>query len=124
MFKNLLLTVDIAAPESAAKSVEAAVSLARSHDAMLHLLNVVPDTGMAIVGASLAPGQMEKALEAAEASAVQPFTYLHLVFASAIGVWGFGETLEPTLIVGAALVVGAGLFTIWRERQVKASAPS
>ena len=67
MFKNLLLTVDIAAPESAAKSVEAAVSLARSHDAMLHLLNVVPDTGMAIVGASLAPGQMEKALEAARA---------------------------------------------------------
>lgn len=67
MFKNLLLTVDIASPESAAKSVAAAVSLARSNDAMLHLLNVVPDTGMAIVGASMAPSQMEKALEAARA---------------------------------------------------------
>ena len=60
-----------------------------------------------------------KALEQAEASAVQPFTYLQLVFASAIGVAVFGERLETALMVGAALVVGAGLFTIWRERAAR-----
>jgi drug/metabolite transporter (DMT)-like permease len=57
-----------------------------------------------------------KALEAAEASAVQPFTYLHLVFAAAIGATVFGEVIEPSLVLGGALIVGAGLFTIWRER--------
>ena len=63
-----------------------------------------------------------KALEQAEASAVQPFTYLQLVFASAIGVGMFGEAVEAPLVVGAALVVGAGLFTIWRERAARARA--
>ena len=67
MFKNLLLAVDVMSPEGAAKSAAAAVSFARANHATLHLLNVVPDTGMAIVGASLPPGQMEKALEAARA---------------------------------------------------------
>jgi drug/metabolite transporter (DMT)-like permease len=57
-----------------------------------------------------------KALELAEASAVQPFTYLHLVFAALIGTTVFGETVETSLLLGGALIVAAGLFTIWRER--------
>ena len=56
--------------------------------------------------------------EVAEASAVQPFAYLQLVFASAIGLTIFGETLETHVAVGAALVIGAGLFTLWRARRV------
>jgi drug/metabolite transporter (DMT)-like permease len=58
-----------------------------------------------------------RALDAAEASAVQPFAYLQLVFASAIGVAVFAERLAPAVVVGATLVVGAGLFTFWRERR-------
>ena len=57
-----------------------------------------------------------KTYEVAEASAVQPFAYLQLVFASALGVTVFGETLHLTTVIGAAIVVGAGLFTLWRER--------
>ncbi|QFU09636.1 EamA-like transporter family protein [Rhodobacteraceae bacterium THAF1] len=56
--------------------------------------------------------------EIAEASAVQPFAYLQLVFASAIGVFVLGETLEPWTAVGAAIVVSAGLFTLIRARKV------
>ena len=66
MFKHLLLAVDINAPEGAANSVEAAVSMACAHGAVLHLLNVVPDAGMAIVSASLAPDHMSHSLEVAE----------------------------------------------------------
>ncbi|MEO1640094.1 MAG: DMT family transporter [Pseudomonadota bacterium] len=58
-----------------------------------------------------------KTYEVAEASAVQPFAYLQLVFASAIGIFIMGETLRPNVALGAAIVVGAGLFTLWRARQ-------
>jgi drug/metabolite transporter (DMT)-like permease len=58
-----------------------------------------------------------KALDAAEASTVQPFAYLQLVFAAGIGVTLFGETIAPSMVAGAALVVGAGLFTLLRERR-------
>lgn len=58
-----------------------------------------------------------KTYEVAEASAVQPFAYLQLVFASAIGIFLLGETLRPNVALGAAIVVGAGLFTLWRARQ-------
>jgi drug/metabolite transporter (DMT)-like permease len=57
-----------------------------------------------------------KCYEVAEASAVQPFAYLQLVFATLIGVTVFNEVLEPHVVLGAAVVVGAGLFTLWRER--------
>jgi len=58
-----------------------------------------------------------KTYEVAEASEVQPFAYLQLVFASAIGLLLLGETLRPNVAVGAAIVVAAGLFTLWRSRQ-------
>ncbi len=57
--------------------------------------------------------------EVAEASAVQPFAYFHLVFGAAVGVLAFGESIEANVVIGAAIVVAAGLFTLWRERQRK-----
>ena len=63
-----------------------------------------------------------KTYEVAEASAVQPFAYLQLVFASMIGVGLMGETIRPNVALGAAIVVGAGLFTLWRARQKAVSA--
>ncbi|MDH3263711.1 MAG: DMT family transporter [Paracoccaceae bacterium] len=57
-----------------------------------------------------------RAYEVAEASAVQPFAYLQLVFASAIGIAVFDERLEWNVAAGAGLVVAAGLFTLWRAR--------
>jgi drug/metabolite transporter (DMT)-like permease len=58
-----------------------------------------------------------KCYEMAEASAVQPFAYLQLVFASLIGITVFHETLEAHVILGASVVVLAGLFTLWRARK-------
>ena len=55
--------------------------------------------------------------EVAEASAVQPFAYFQMVFAILLGVTVFGEVLELPTLFGAALIVAAGLFTLWRERQ-------
>jgi drug/metabolite transporter (DMT)-like permease len=58
-----------------------------------------------------------KCYEVAEASSVQPFAYLQLVFGSAIGITVFSETIQLNVAMGAALIVGAGLFTLWRQRQ-------
>jgi drug/metabolite transporter (DMT)-like permease len=58
-----------------------------------------------------------KCYEVAEASAVQPFAYLQLVFAASIGIFLFGEVLETNVAIGVAVVVAAGVFTLWRQRQ-------
>jgi drug/metabolite transporter (DMT)-like permease len=58
-----------------------------------------------------------KCYEVAEASAVQPFAYLQLLFASTLGILVFSETIRLNVAFGAALIVGAGLFTLWRQRQ-------
>ena len=58
-----------------------------------------------------------KTYEFAEASAVQPFAYLQLPFAAGFGMVFFGETLRSNVAIGAVIVVGAGLFTLWREQQ-------
>lgn len=55
--------------------------------------------------------------EVAEASAVQPFAYFQMVFAAAVGITLFGEALQWNVAMGAAIIVAAGLFTWWRERQ-------
>lgn len=57
-----------------------------------------------------------KAYEFAEASAVQPFAFFQLVFAAAIGVTIWGEDLPLTTIIGAGVIVAAGVFTALRER--------
>ncbi|EAQ03989.1 membrane protein, putative [Pseudooceanicola batsensis HTCC2597] len=55
--------------------------------------------------------------EVAEASAVQPFAYFQLVFAAVIGLAAFGEVIRLNVAIGAAIVIAAGLFTLWRERR-------
>ncbi|WP_418593350.1 DMT family transporter [Ponticoccus sp. (in: a-proteobacteria)] len=57
--------------------------------------------------------------EVAEASAVQPFAYLQLVFASTIGLMVFDETLRTNVVLGGAIVVAAGLFTLFRARKLR-----
>ncbi|HCQ67013.1 MAG TPA: EamA family transporter [Rhodobacteraceae bacterium] len=55
--------------------------------------------------------------EVVEASAVQPFAYFQLVFVTMMAIPVFGETLEPNIAIGAAMVIGAGLVAAWRERR-------
>lgn len=57
-----------------------------------------------------------RAFAVAEASAIQPFAYLQLVWASGIGLLVFGETLRINVATGAGIVVAAGVFTLWRQR--------
>lgn len=65
-------------------------------------------------------GLLIRAYEVAEASALQPFAYLQLVWGAALGMSVFGDTLRPNVVAGAAIVASAGLFTLWRARKAAA----
>jgi drug/metabolite transporter (DMT)-like permease len=54
----------------------------------------------------------------ASASVVAPFDYTSMIWALLLGYALFGETPTPAIIVGSAIIAGAGLFVIWRERQL------
>lgn len=73
--------------------------------------------GLLCILACLAHYLLIKCYEVSEASSLQPFAYLQLLFATIIGLWIFSEKLETHVVMGALLVVLSGLFTIWRERQ-------
>lgn len=67
MFKTLLLSVDVNDADAASRVAQAAVAMAQSEAAKLHILNVVPDGGMSIVSASLGPDHMQEMLAQATA---------------------------------------------------------
>ena len=54
----------------------------------------------------------------APASLVAPLDYTALFWAFVFGYWWFGEVPTTTVYIGAPIVAGAGLFVIWRERQL------
>jgi drug/metabolite transporter (DMT)-like permease len=54
----------------------------------------------------------------APAAIVAPFDYTALVWASITGWLFFGELPQIATYIGAAIIVAAGLFVIWREAQL------
>jgi drug/metabolite transporter (DMT)-like permease len=68
-------------------------------------------------GTSNAIGQYwwTRALHLAPASAVAPFYYLSLIWASILGFAVWGEVPTVGLVIGSAIVVASGLFLLWRE---------
>ena len=59
------------------------------------------------------------AMRVGEIAAVTPFRYTRLVFAFAIAVVVFDETIEPLTLAGVAIVIATGLYSLWRERQAR-----
>ncbi|WGG61021.1 DMT family transporter [Brucella intermedia] len=64
-----------------------------------------------------------RAYDILEAGEVQPLTYLQLVIGACIAVTVFHEQLTWNIVAGALIVVGAGLFSVFRERQLGKSKP-
>lgn len=58
-----------------------------------------------------------KCYEQVEASRVQPYSYLQLVFVTVIGMVVYGEVLELPVAIGSGIVVAAGLYALSLERK-------
>lgn len=59
-----------------------------------------------------------RAFRVGEASAVSPFRYAVIPFSLVWGYLGFGETPDRMAVAGIALIVGAGVYTLYRERSL------
>jgi drug/metabolite transporter (DMT)-like permease len=57
----------------------------------------------------------------ASASVVAPFDYTTMIWALILGYALFGETPTIMIVIGSLIIVAAGLFVIWRERQLAAA---
>ena len=85
---------------------------------------IMPDTttAMLLVGSGILGGVAQilltSAYRLADASLVAPFEYVSMLLAIAIGWYVFAEAPTPVVLIGAALVIGAGIAIIWRERQL------
>jgi drug/metabolite transporter (DMT)-like permease len=79
---------------------------------------------MLINGLGNALGQYwwTRSLHLAPASAVTPYYYMSLVWAMMFGFIGWGDLPTVSLLVGSAIVVGSGLFLLWRETRRAAMA--
>jgi drug/metabolite transporter (DMT)-like permease len=76
-------------------------------------------------GVSNAVGQYwwTRALHLAPASAVAPFNYLSLIWASILGFAVWGDVPTVSLVIGSAVVVASGLFLLWRESNARQAKP-
>jgi drug/metabolite transporter (DMT)-like permease len=61
---------------------------------------------------------MIKAYEVAEASAIQPFAYFQLVWVTIMALFLFGERPDRWTVIGAALILGAGVYTLIRQARL------
>ena len=72
---------------------------------------------LAFTGSILAVSEylLVQSLRFAEVSVVMPFKYTAAVWAVVLGYWMWGDVPDATMIVGAAFVIGSGLYILHRE---------
>lgn len=85
---------------------------------------IVPDGRQALmlVGAGLCGGVGQLLLTAcyryADTSTIAPFEYTSMIAAVVIGYFVFNEEVTATTLLGACIVISAGLFIIFREHRL------
>ena len=81
-----------------------------------------PGDAAMLVGAGLMGGVgqifLTSSYRDADASLVAPFEYASMLFSLAIGYLVFAEVPSRAMLIGATLIVTAGVLIIWRERRL------
>ena len=75
--------------------------------------------GAAVLIGALSYYGITYATRIGEIGFVTPFRYSRMIFALIIGVVFFAETPDGITLLGAAIIILSGLYTLWRERIVK-----
>jgi drug/metabolite transporter (DMT)-like permease len=76
---------------------------------------------LAVVALAATAGHycMTRAFAVAPISVTQPVTFLQLVWATMLGYFVFGEGVDPFVLTGGAVIIGAVSYITWREAQMK-----
>jgi drug/metabolite transporter (DMT)-like permease len=89
----------------------------------------LPDSGFTLIlllllGALSGYGHLLvlRAFRLAPVSILAPFQYFEIISATILGFTLFGEFPTPSKWLGVAIIVGSGLYIIWRERRVQREA--
>lgn len=61
---------------------------------------------------------LTEAYRHAEASTVAPFEYTSMILGVIIGYLAFGDVPTIHVLIGGAIVIGAGIFIVWREQRL------
>nr|WP_280514486.1 DMT family transporter [Chthonobacter albigriseus] len=61
---------------------------------------------------------MTEAYRHAEASVIAPFDYANMIWIVIIAYLVFGDVPTGPVVLGSLIVIGSGVFVIWRERQL------
>jgi drug/metabolite transporter (DMT)-like permease len=69
--------------------------------------------------ATLGHYTMARAFAAAPLTVTQPVTFLQLVWATLLGTLVFGEKVDPFILLGGAMIIGAISYMTWREAQIR-----
>jgi drug/metabolite transporter (DMT)-like permease len=81
-----------------------------------------PLEALMLIGTGLLGGVgqvlMTQSYRYADASVLAPFDYTSMIWAVLASLLVFSTVPTPIVIAGSAIVIGAGLFVIWRERQL------
>ena len=86
---------------------------------------IAPSAGQgALMAATLCFGllgyiTMVIATRIAEIAVIAPFRYSRLLFAMLLAVAVFGERPDAATLLGAALIAGAGIYSMWREARLR-----
>ncbi|WP_299150058.1 DMT family transporter [uncultured Tateyamaria sp.] len=80
--------------------------------------------GAAVLIGALAYYGITYAMRVGEISFVTPFRYARMIFALLIGMALFGEAPDRLTLIGAAIIIASGLYTLWREQIVKSTPPA
>lgn len=75
--------------------------------------------GGALVFAMVAYYAVTAAMRIGDIAAVTPFRYTRLVFALILAMAVFGERPDLWTLIGVAIVIATGLYTLFRERQAR-----
>ncbi|MET0439304.1 MAG: DMT family transporter [Devosia sp.] len=120
----IVLTRQVSGSDSAATSLAygAVVGLVMSSGVGIFFWQPMPWTDFALVVVTMLTtcaghGLMVYALTMAPASVLQPFNYFSLPWAIVLSIVVFGQWIDPISLIGAAVIVAAGLVVMARERQ-------
>lgn len=85
---------------------------------------IIPDLKtsgiLVLVGVAGGVGQifLTQSYRYADASTIAPFDYINMIWAVLVGWMLFSEVPVPEVLIGAAVVISAGIFVIYREHRL------